>query len=139
MGAQGAICLFPSRPSLPTNMVATQKLVAWHATHVKHVHSIKKNGFKPSVTGRLGKGIYFAKRYRNAKAIGEGVYGAGNFKVLKVIIEGKVKSVGNWTPKNKKMEHFLGRIIKAIHPKWHTKHAFHEYCVHNPFRAKCLG
>lgn len=38
-------------------------MTAYHGTDHISAESIKRNGFKPSSTGRLGPGVYFATDY----------------------------------------------------------------------------
>jgi len=119
----------------------------WHATLTQNVASIKKNGFKQSEIGRIGKGCYFTKKYYPAKKIAKfhvsQKFGGKSASVIRVRVQckGGIVNLGRKTLDYAGQKKIVarGRVVCGTHGTWQGLQPFTEYCIHNPKRIKIVS
>lgn len=105
----------------------------YHATSRKNADSIEKNGFRCSIKGALGPGVYFAEK-------AECTIGKANCSVLDAIIvvhiqTGRIKDVTQWHNWTKRELNSLGYdYVRRIHCL-----SGNEICVFDTYRITIIG
>lgn len=108
-------------------------IVYYHATSYENAISIMKTAFRPSVSGSLGNGIYFAESPESA------LYKANcNIKDAIIVVylnEGKILDVTRWEKWTKQKLNSLGYdSVRKI-----NCHHGNEICIFDNDRIKIIG
>ena len=113
-----------------------QGIQLYHVTALSNIRGIAEIGLQPTNIGRLGKGVYFAKNFKDAKDISlhRGKAGGQAAVVFECNVNlGNIKDMERSSEDSWQMGNYDS--AQGIHEKWVCDDDFTEFCLKDP--KKC--